>query len=144
MGEEKKITYGTILPIILLVMALVVASAGLLTGWVISQIPTEASENAPQVVMVTTCELNVRRYPHTGCRVFAVLPEGTPVCVQLPKRIGIESWARVELPEGYFWVCYSQGDTFYLESAEEEEYAEAAEEPAEAAEEYEEGEEEAE
>ena len=103
-----------ILLLVAAIMILVVAVTGLLVGAGIAIAPTTAQEDAPWVVMQTAVELNVRWQPSTSGSLFSRLPEGTPVYVQLPEKRGIESWARIELPEGYFWVCYTEGDDYYL------------------------------
>lgn len=74
-------------------------------------------ENNSWVVCTTTTELNVRVSPSKDAEVFTVLPSGTPIYAELPT--SGENWAQIELPEGNFWVCYFEGDVFFLEVVEE-------------------------
>ena len=88
-------------------------------------------ENDSWILMRTSTELNVRRYPRTG-EVVEVLAEGTTVYVQVPEVRGYDSWGKICLQDGeYYWVnCYFLKEMEPAEAAEEynTEEAEAAEE----------------
>lgn len=79
------------------------------------------TENDQWLFMKTASDLNVREFPHTHGNVVEVLPEGTIVYVQVPEVRGYDSWGRICLQDGEYWVnCY------FLVEATEEEYEEKA------------------
>ena len=116
--KEKDDSFLTIVKIIIIIclIAMIVCVYLLFLCMRGEELPFEI-ENNSWVVCTTTTELNVHVSPSKDAEVFTVLPSGTPIYTQLPK--SGENWAQIELPEGNFWVCYFEGDVYYLEVVEE-------------------------